>query len=43
VPAAHAAHAPKGATVELLDGAGHMAQMERAGDVNRLILRCIGD
>jgi pyruvate dehydrogenase E2 component (dihydrolipoamide acetyltransferase) len=42
VPATHAANAPKGATVELFDGAGHMAQMERAGDVNRLILRHIG-
>lgn len=43
VPAAHAANAPPGATVELFDGVGHMAQMERAGDVNRLILRHIGD
>jgi pimeloyl-ACP methyl ester carboxylesterase len=29
--------------VERFDGVGHMAQMERAGDVNRLILRHIGD
>jgi len=43
VPAAHAANAPKGATVALFDGVGHMAQMERAGDVNRLILRHLGD
>jgi pyruvate dehydrogenase E2 component (dihydrolipoamide acetyltransferase) len=43
VPAAHATNAPAGATVELFDGVGHMAQMERAGDVNRLILRHIGD
>lgn len=43
VPAAHAANAPSGATLELFDGVGHMAQMERAGDVNRLILRHIGD
>lgn len=43
VPAAHAANAPPGATVELFDGVGHMAQMERAGDVNRLILRHLGD
>lgn len=43
VPAAHAANAPTGATVEQFDGVGHMAQMERAGDVNRLILRHIGD
>lgn len=42
VPAAHAVNAPPGATVELFDGVGHMAQMERAGDVNRLILRNLG-
>ena len=42
VPAAHAAHAPTGATVEVFDAVGHMAQMERANDVNRLILRHIG-
>ena len=42
VPAAHAAQAPAGATVEIFDGVGHMAQMERASDVNRLILRHIG-
>jgi pyruvate dehydrogenase E2 component (dihydrolipoamide acetyltransferase) len=42
VPAAHAGNAPPGATVEVLDSAGHMAQMERANDVNRLILRQIG-
>jgi len=43
VPATHAANAPTGATVELFDGVGHMAQMERSGDVNRLILQHIGD
>ncbi len=37
VPAAHAAHAPKGAKVEVLDGAGHMVQMEKAGEVNKLL------
>ena len=42
VPAAHATQAPAGATVEIFDGVGHMAQMERASDVNRLILRHIG-
>jgi pyruvate dehydrogenase E2 component (dihydrolipoamide acetyltransferase) len=42
VPAAHAAMAPPGATVEIFDGVGHMAQMERASDVNRLITRHIG-
>jgi pyruvate dehydrogenase E2 component (dihydrolipoamide acetyltransferase) len=38
VPAAHAKNAPKGATVELFDQAGHMVQMEKAGDVNRLLV-----
>jgi pyruvate dehydrogenase E2 component (dihydrolipoamide acetyltransferase) len=42
VPAAHAAQAPAGATVEVFEGVGHMAQMERASDVNRLIMRHIG-
>lgn len=42
VPAAHAASAPTGAAVEVFDGAGHMVQMERANDLNRLILRHIG-
>jgi len=38
IPAAHASNAPQGASVEVFDGAGHMVQMERASDVNRLIL-----
>ena len=42
VPAAHAANAPPGATVEVLDGAGHMVQMEKANEVNRLLLRHLG-
>jgi pyruvate dehydrogenase E2 component (dihydrolipoamide acetyltransferase) len=42
VPAAHAAHAPPGATVERFEGAGHMVQMERASDVNRLLRRHVG-
>jgi pyruvate dehydrogenase E2 component (dihydrolipoamide acetyltransferase) len=42
VPSAHAGKAPAGATVEIFDGVGHMAQMERANDVNRLILKHIG-
>lgn len=37
IPAAHARHAPAGARVEVLPGAGHMVQMEKASDVNRLI------
>ena len=43
VPATHAANAPPGAKVAQFDGVGHMAQMERAGDVNRLILQHLGD
>jgi pyruvate dehydrogenase E2 component (dihydrolipoamide acetyltransferase) len=41
IPAAHAAHAPAGATVEVLEGAGHMVMMEKAGDVNALVKRHI--
>jgi pyruvate dehydrogenase E2 component (dihydrolipoamide acetyltransferase) len=37
VPAAHAAALPGSARVETLPGAGHMPQMEAAGEVNRLI------
>jgi pyruvate dehydrogenase E2 component (dihydrolipoamide acetyltransferase) len=39
IPSAHAGAAPAGATVEVFDDAGHMVQMERANDVNRLLLR----
>lgn len=42
ISANHASSAPSGATVEIFDGAGHMAQMERANDVNRLIIRHVG-
>jgi pyruvate dehydrogenase E2 component (dihydrolipoamide acetyltransferase) len=38
IPAAHAAQAPRGAKVHVLDGAGHMVMMEKAGEVNTLIL-----
>lgn len=38
VPCAHAANAPPGAKVEVLAGAGHMVQMERASEVNRLLV-----
>ncbi len=37
VPAAHAKHAPAGATVRVLAGAGHMVMMEKAGEVNALL------
>ncbi|HEX6136492.1 MAG TPA: acetoin dehydrogenase dihydrolipoyllysine-residue acetyltransferase subunit [Casimicrobiaceae bacterium] len=42
VPVAHAANAPPDAIVEVLDDAGHMVQMEKASDVNRLLLRRMG-
>lgn len=42
IPVAAAVKAPVGATVEIFDGVGHMAQLERANDVNRLILKHIG-
>jgi pyruvate dehydrogenase E2 component (dihydrolipoamide acetyltransferase) len=42
IPASHAGHAPSGATVEVFDAAGHMVQMEKASEVNRLLLRHVG-
>ncbi|MFZ2650877.1 MAG: acetoin dehydrogenase dihydrolipoyllysine-residue acetyltransferase subunit [Burkholderiaceae bacterium] len=38
IPAAHAARAPRGAKVQVLEGAGHMVMLEKAGEVNALIL-----
>ena len=38
IPAAHAAHAPAGAKVQVLEGAGHMVMMEKAAEVNALIV-----
>jgi pyruvate dehydrogenase E2 component (dihydrolipoamide acetyltransferase) len=37
VPVEHSTHAPAGAMVQVFDHAGHMVQMERASDVNRLL------
>jgi pyruvate dehydrogenase E2 component (dihydrolipoamide acetyltransferase) len=37
IPAAHAANAPAGATVKVLEGAGHMAMMEKPNDFNALL------
>jgi pyruvate dehydrogenase E2 component (dihydrolipoamide acetyltransferase) len=37
VPSKHASGFPQTAQVEILDGCGHMVQMEAAGDVNRLV------
>lgn len=42
IPARHADSAPPGATVVVLDGAGHMVQMERASEVNRLLKQHVG-
>ncbi|MFT3803863.1 MAG: acetoin dehydrogenase dihydrolipoyllysine-residue acetyltransferase subunit [Burkholderiaceae bacterium] len=39
IPSSHAKAAPAGAKVELLDGAGHMPQMEKANEVNALLRR----
>jgi pyruvate dehydrogenase E2 component (dihydrolipoamide acetyltransferase) len=38
IPARHADDAPDGATVVVLEKAGHMVQMERATEVNELLL-----
>ncbi|WP_248323815.1 MULTISPECIES: acetoin dehydrogenase dihydrolipoyllysine-residue acetyltransferase subunit [unclassified Caballeronia] len=37
IPAAHAKHAPEGATVRVFEDAGHMSQMEKANEVNALL------
>lgn len=41
IPAAHAGQAPAGAEVHVLEGAGHMVQMEQASEVNGLLKRHI--
>jgi pyruvate dehydrogenase E2 component (dihydrolipoamide acetyltransferase) len=42
VPSSHTANAPPGARVEVLEGAGHMVMMEKAGEVNALLKRHLG-
>ncbi|MFC5428843.1 acetoin dehydrogenase dihydrolipoyllysine-residue acetyltransferase subunit [Paraburkholderia denitrificans] len=42
IPSAHAAAAPAGAVVAVLDDAGHMPQMEKANEVNALLRRHLG-
>ncbi len=42
VPAAHAAAAPPGSEVHILEGAGHLPHMEKSAETNRLIRRFIG-
>jgi len=41
IPAEHAKHAPPAATVKIIDGAGHMVQMEKAAEVNALLAKHI--
>ena len=43
VPVAHAAAAPPGSEIHILEAAGHLPHMEKSADVNRLIRRFIGD
>jgi pyruvate dehydrogenase E2 component (dihydrolipoamide acetyltransferase) len=38
IPVAHADAVPDGAAVVVLEKAGHMVQMERAGEVNELLV-----
>lgn len=42
VPATHAAGLPQTTQVEILEGCGHMVQMESAGGVNRLLVEFLG-
>ena len=42
IPASHAQGIPGPAKVEIIEGCGHMAQMEAASEVNRLIDRVLG-
>ena len=42
IPSSHAKAAPAGAKVELLEGAGHMPQMEKANEVNALLRKHLG-
>ena len=42
VPASHAEDLPQGVRTEIIEGAGHMVQMESAARVNQLILESVG-
>ncbi|WP_345828039.1 acetoin dehydrogenase dihydrolipoyllysine-residue acetyltransferase subunit [Erwinia sp. HDF1-3R] len=42
IPAGDAQHAPSGSQVEILSAAGHMPQMEKSQQVNRLLQQHIG-
>jgi pyruvate dehydrogenase E2 component (dihydrolipoamide acetyltransferase) len=39
IPAKHAGHAPPSATIRIIESAGHMVQMEKAGEVNAALKR----
>jgi pyruvate dehydrogenase E2 component (dihydrolipoyllysine-residue acetyltransferase) len=39
IPATHASHAPPSATIRIIEGAGHMVQMEKAAEVNAALKR----
>ena len=41
IPVTHASQAPPSATVKIIEGAGHMVQLEKAGEVNALLGRHI--
>ncbi len=41
IPVAHAENAPANINTKIVDAAGHMVQMEAAGDVNRTIIESI--
>jgi pyruvate dehydrogenase E2 component (dihydrolipoamide acetyltransferase) len=42
IPASHTGRAPTRATVQVLEGAGHMTMLEKASEVNRLLKRHVG-
>ncbi len=41
IPAAHTENAPQGIETKIIEGAGHMVQMEAAGEVNKILLELI--
>ncbi|WP_374306135.1 alpha/beta fold hydrolase [Methylocella sp.] len=42
IPASHAAPPPAGWTAQVIEGAGHMVQMEKAAAVNAIIKKSLG-
>jgi len=41
IPAAHTENAPQSIETKVIDGAGHMVQMEAAGEVNKMLIELI--